>query len=92
MPKNLKLYRNKELARIMRNYHRKRNYHKRMFYGAGSKKRRWTVEEKRMLFNNPYPSDTELAKALKRSVQGIQVMRYKLTGELAYGQTTGLGK
>lgn len=76
MPKCIKSFKNKALARKYRNAQRKMNYGK----GRKSDKNRgqeWTIEDMNLLTNSG-KTDRELSVAIGRSVQAIQVKRSHL--------------
>jgi hypothetical protein len=74
MPSSIKKYRNKELARITRNKQRARNYKRGRFYKRSHfKYEDWEIE----LILTSFETDRVIAKELGRSVQGIQIKRYK---------------
>lgn len=73
MPNWVKNYKDKDKARKLRNYHRKRNYSKTQGYPA----REWTIQEMDLILNSD-KSDVELAEILERSTEAIQVKRSRL--------------
>lgn len=74
-------YKNKEKLRITRNKQRKRYYQKSQ---TGTHKK-WTEYEIAMLFNSEF-TDSQLAEILERSVQGIQIKRFRIRKELEYNE------
>ena len=79
MPKSIHLYRNKEKARAYQNAQRKKNYERGGFVEQVRAKRRiWTSVEDQILlqWTKTY---RELAKILRRSVQGITKRKWILS-------------
>ena len=75
MPKSLKFCKDKERARKTRNRQRKKNYNKTSFYSEG--RRKYSAKEDEMIIEHSM-TDFELAHLIGRSVQAIQMRRYRL--------------
>ena len=76
MPIHLKLYKDREKARILRNKQRKRNYAKGRINATNSKSR-YTEKELLLILDHDI-TDAELSKLLGRSVESIQIKRARL--------------
>lgn len=73
MPKFVKSYRNKDKARITRNRQRQKNYAKTAIYD----KREWCAWEEDLVMAHTI-SDMDLSALLERSVQSIQLKRWRI--------------
>jgi len=81
MPKTFKLFKNEEKALKYRNSQRKKNYASGQF--NSKKKIRFTLAEDKMVMSRKI-TDRQLAEALDRSIQSIQMRRYKLIRGLVH--------